>query len=76
MLSGVTQVAGHSPYERYHLDDSLRARIEASGLHLIDPCYQVRTGKRVREAGFRYAVIEDGQVEVFDETRPPKGTSA
>ena len=63
VLPGVTQVAGHSAPETFAgswtADDLARA-----GLHIVDPSYHLRSG----HGGFRYAVIEDGRVEVVDDS--------
>ena len=70
VVSGLLQIAGHSPYERYRGGRWRRPEMEAAGLYLIDPDYHVRAGSD----GFRYAVIQGGRVRVFEETRPcPRG---
>lgn len=59
VLPGIVQVAGHSAPETYagqwRVED-----LSAVGFHLVDPSYHVRGGTK----GFRYAVIEQGRVEV------------
>ena len=59
VLPGVTQVAGHSAPEmyggRWTIED-----LAAAGLHIVDACYHDRQGTD----RFRYAVIENGKVEV------------
>jgi hypothetical protein len=59
VLPGSVQVAGHSAPETYSGRWSVED-LSAVGLHLIDPSYHVRGGT----AGFRYALIEGGRVEV------------
>ena len=61
----VTQIAGHSPPERYGSEGYRRSHLLAEkGLHIIDPDYGSRRGTE----GFRYGVIVNGRVEVVDES--------
>ena len=72
VLPGATQVAGHSPPERFPDGIEKARRLADAGLHIVDPSYDLRADR----GGFRYAVIENGHVQVLDDstdggTRPP-----
>ena len=62
VLPGVVQVAGHSAPET-HGSEQVRQALARRGFHIVDPSYHIRAGR----GGFRYAVIEDGRVEVVDD---------
>ncbi len=67
-LSGVAQVAGHTPPEIMRCHDPARAWA-ARGLYLIDPFVR-RWLARLRYGApvpVRYAVIEDGEVSVIED---------
>ena len=63
VLPGVVQVAGHSAPET-HGSEQQRQALARQGFHIVDPSYHLRAG----HGGFRYAVIENGQVKVIDDS--------
>ena len=67
VLPGVVQVAGHSAPETHGSEEQRRA-LALQGFHIVDPCYQCRSGT----SGFRYGVIENGEVRVVTDSGPAR----